>query len=124
MGTDKQCWLVNFWRSRMGAIRHLQVIVLTQSKKDCTKSPCYFRKIGDINVFGVIRGTQKMLPLIRKCKGRVVTITTPLVRGSTPSRSPYIFTKTAIVGFIECLRYEMKRFGVEVSQSTYYFTTF
>merc|ERR1712110_833699 len=60
-------------------------------------------------------GTQKILPLIRPNKGRIVTITSGLVCGGAPSRSPYVFTKYAAVGFLECLRYEMRRFGVHVS---------
>ncbi len=73
------------------------------------------RKIGEINIYGVILGTKKMLPLIRKSRGRIVTVTSALARYSAPSRSAYAFTKTGIVGFTECLRYELKRFGVEVS---------
>ena len=46
--------------------------------------------------------------------GRVITVTSGLVNGGAPSRSPYVFTKYAVVGFLECLRYEMKRFGIQV----------
>lgn len=73
-----------------------------------------YRKIAEINVFGLMLGTQKMLPLLRPQKGRIVTITSGLVNGGAPSRSPYVFTKYAVVGFMECLKYEMKRFGVHV----------
>jgi NADP-dependent 3-hydroxy acid dehydrogenase YdfG len=73
-----------------------------------------YRKIAEVNMFGLMMGTQKVLPLLRRYKGRIVTITSGLVRGSTPSRSPYIYSKIAMVGFLECLRYEMKRFDVQV----------
>ena len=52
----------------------------------------------------------------KKFIGRIVTITSGLVCGGAPSRSPYVFTKYAAVGFLECLRYEMRRFGVHVSK--------
>ena len=52
---------------------------------------------------------------MKKNIGRIVTITSGLVCGGAPSRSPYVFTKYAAVGFLECLRYEMRRFGVHVS---------
>ena len=52
---------------------------------------------------------------LEKNIGRIVTITSGLVCGGAPSRSPYVFTKYAAVGFLECLRYEMRRFGVHVS---------
>ena len=55
------------------------------------------------------------LPLIRSARGRVVTITSGLGRMAVPSRSPYCFTKYALEGFHDCLRYEMEPFGVKVS---------
>jgi len=39
-----------------------------------------YNRIIDINVMGVIRGTKAVLPLIRASHGRIVTITSGLVR--------------------------------------------
>merc|ERR1712210_40122 len=69
----------------------------------------------DINVFGLIRGIQTVLPMIRKAKGRVVTITSGLGVMAVPTRSPYCLTKYALEGFHDVLRYEMRAFGVNVS---------
>lgn len=74
-----------------------------------------YRKIAEVNMFGLIRGVQLALPLLRKNKGRIVTITSGLSRMAVPTRSPYIFTKYAVMGFFDCLRYEMETFGVKVS---------
>jgi len=74
-----------------------------------------YRKAMDINVFGLISGIKTFLPLIRSAKGRVVTITSGLGRMAVPTRSPYCLTKYALEGFHDCLRYEMKAFGVDVS---------
>ncbi len=46
-----------------------------------------YKKIVDINVFGIIRGVKKFLPLIRRSRGRVVSIASGLSRYTVPSRS-------------------------------------
>ncbi len=45
-----------------------------------------YKKIVDINVFGIIRGVKKFLPLIRRSRGRVVSIASGLSRYTVPSR--------------------------------------
>ena len=65
-------------------------------------------------MFGVLLGVQSCLPLIRKSKGRIVTTTSGLSRMAVPTRSPYVFTKYALAGFTDVLRYEMEAFGVKV----------
>merc|ERR1719228_264355 len=74
-----------------------------------------YRRAMDINVFGVLKGIKTFLPLIRKARGRIVTITSGLAVMAVPSRSPYIITKYALEGLCDVLRYEMKAFGVKVS---------
>jgi len=74
-----------------------------------------FKKAMDVNVHGVLAGVKTMLPLIREARGRVVTITSGLGRMAVPTRSPYVGTKYALEGILDCLRYEMRSFGVSVS---------
>ena len=74
-----------------------------------------FKKAMDVNVHGVLAGVKTMLPLIREAHGRVVTITSGLGRMAVPTRSPYVGTKYALEGILDCLRYEMRSFGVSVS---------
>jgi len=74
-----------------------------------------YNRAMDINFNGVILGAKYMLPLIRPAKGRIVTITSGLGRFAVPTRSPYVASKYALEGFLDCLRYEMKSFGVKVS---------
>ena len=74
-----------------------------------------FKKAMDVNVHGVLAGVKTMLPLIREAQGRVVTITSGLGRMAVPTRSPYVGTKYALEGILDCLRYEMRSFGVSVS---------
>lgn len=52
--------------------------------------------------------------LTHRSQGRVVNMASGLARMMAPSRSVYAITKYAIEGFSDCLRYEMKRWGVKV----------
>ena len=63
-----------------------------------------FRKAVDVNVHGVLAGVKTFLPLIRAARGRVVTITSGLGRMAVPTRSPYVGTKYALEGALDCLR--------------------
>jgi len=74
-----------------------------------------YKKAMDINFNGVILGVKTMLPLLRQSKGRIVTITSGLGRFAVPTRSPYVASKYALEGFLDCLRYEVESFGVKVS---------
>ncbi len=73
-----------------------------------------YKKITDINIFGLLLACKKVAPLIRAKHGRIVTVTSGLARGAAGSRSAYVLTKYAGTGLMECLRYEMKKFGVQV----------
>lgn len=74
-----------------------------------------FRRITDINVFGLLAVTKAFLPMIRRSKGRVINISSGLARMAVPMRSPYVLSKYAVEGLSDVLRYEMKTWGVGVS---------
>ncbi|XP_042210717.1 D-beta-hydroxybutyrate dehydrogenase, mitochondrial-like isoform X2 [Homarus americanus] len=73
------------------------------------------RRAVDTNVLGVLSVTKAFLPLIRRAKGRVVTISSGLARMAVPMRSAYVLSKYAVEGFCDVLRYEMRSWGVKVS---------
>lgn len=74
----------------------------------------HFKKVADVNLFGLVAVTKRFLPLIRRCKGRVVNVTSVLGRSPISYNSAYVSSKYAIEGFSDCLRLEMKQFGVKV----------
>eukprot|EP00058_Branchiostoma_floridae_P027066 XP_002612557.1 3-hydroxybutyrate dehydrogenase [Branchiostoma floridae] len=74
-----------------------------------------YKRVAEVNLWGTVRVTKVFLPLVRKAKGRVINISTVLGRSSTPSRSAYCITKYGVESFSDVLRYEMKRWGVDVS---------
>lgn len=73
-----------------------------------------YKRVVEVNQFGVIRMTKTFLPLIRQSKGRVLNVTSAKGRICLPSNSVYGATKYAIESFSDVLRLEMRKFGVDV----------
>ena len=69
----------------------------------------------DINVFGQVRVTRELLPLIMEAKGRVVNIASIAGRVGTAMFGPYAAGKHALEAFSQALRFEMEDFGVKVA---------
>ncbi|XP_061569965.1 D-beta-hydroxybutyrate dehydrogenase, mitochondrial [Cololabis saira] len=74
-----------------------------------------YKQVSDVNLFGTIRVTKAVLPLIRRAKGRVVNLASMYGRMGNALRSPYCVSKYGVEAFSDCLRYEMKTWGVKVS---------
>ncbi|MEH7525833.1 oxidoreductase [Bacillus sp. JJ1503] len=74
-----------------------------------------FRKQFETNFFGAIAVTQSFLPLMRsQGKGIIINMSSISGRMGFPGMSPYVASKHALEGWSECLRLEMKPFGVKV----------
>ncbi|XP_071440381.1 D-beta-hydroxybutyrate dehydrogenase, mitochondrial-like [Hetaerina americana] len=72
------------------------------------------KRCAEVNLLGAIRLTQIFLPQLRRTKGRVVNVVSALGSIPTPMRSPYCACAAAIRAFSDCLRLEMRRWGVDV----------
>jgi len=69
----------------------------------------------ETNVFGLIRTTQAVLPIMRKQKsGIIVNISSGAGRFGYPGHSAYISTKFAVEGLSESMSYELDPFGIKV----------
>ena len=70
----------------------------------------------DVNLFGLARMTKEVLPHMRK-KNSGLIINTSSVGGKiyTPLGSWYHSTKHAIEGWSDCLGFEVKKFGINIS---------
>ncbi len=69
----------------------------------------------DVNLFGLARITQLVLPSMRKHKyGRIVNISSMGGKIYTPLGAWYHATKHALEGWSDCLRLEVKEFGIDV----------
>ncbi|XP_045924418.1 D-beta-hydroxybutyrate dehydrogenase, mitochondrial [Micropterus dolomieu] len=74
-----------------------------------------YKQVSEVNLWGTIRVTKAVLPLIRRAKGRVVNLASMYGRMANVMRSPYCVSKYGVEAFSDCLRYEMKAWGVKVS---------
>jgi NAD(P)-dependent dehydrogenase (short-subunit alcohol dehydrogenase family) len=69
----------------------------------------------ETNVFGLIRTTQAVLPIMRKQKtGIIVNISSGAGRFGFPGGSAYVSTKFAVEGLSESMSYELEPFGIRV----------
>uniref|UniRef100_A0A8C5MGI2 Uncharacterized protein n=1 Tax=Leptobrachium leishanense TaxID=445787 RepID=A0A8C5MGI2_9ANUR len=73
-----------------------------------------FLKVLNVNLLGTVDVTLKMLPLIRKAKGRVVNVTSICGRISICGGG-YCLSKYGLEAFSDSLRRDMIPFGVKVS---------
>ncbi|MEB0032789.1 oxidoreductase [Undibacterium sp. RTI2.1] len=69
----------------------------------------------EVNVFGLARVTQLVTPIMRKQKsGTVINMSSMGGRMYTPLGGWYHATKHAVEGLSDCLRVELKPFGIDV----------
>jgi short-subunit dehydrogenase len=70
----------------------------------------------EVNYFGVLRVNRQVVPLLRQAgKGLVVITGSVAGRIPIPYQSHYSATKYALDAYAECLRMELKPFGVRVT---------
>ena len=73
------------------------------------------RRQFEVNLFGMARLTQLVLPSMRQHKyGRIVNISSMGGKIYTPLGAWYHATKHAVEGWSDCLRLELKDFGIHV----------
>ena len=69
----------------------------------------------ETNLFGLIRTTQAVLPIMRRQKsGTVINISSGVGRFGLPGSSAYVSTKFAVEGLSESMSYELEPFGIKV----------
>jgi NAD(P)-dependent dehydrogenase (short-subunit alcohol dehydrogenase family) len=74
-----------------------------------------FKEQFETNVFGAIRVTQAVLPIMRKQRhGTIVNISSVAGRMGFPLTSAYVSSKFALEGLSESMAYEIDQFGTKV----------
>ncbi|KAL1421678.1 hypothetical protein MTO96_004062 [Rhipicephalus appendiculatus] len=71
-------------------------------------------KVFDVNVLGALRVIKTFLPLLKKSRGRVVALASPLGHFTVPMVAPYCMTKHAVVSMMDAFRRECHIRGVDV----------
>jgi short-subunit dehydrogenase len=73
------------------------------------------QRLFDVNVFGITRVTNAVLPTMRtNGKGRIVNISSILGLIPAPYNALYASTKHAVEGYSESLDHELRTFGIRV----------
>ena len=72
------------------------------------------RKTVDVNLWGMVLVTKTFLPLLKRTKGRVINVASIAGRVACPGAVAYSISKFGVEAFSDCLRNEMKHFGVTV----------
>ncbi|GMS93096.1 hypothetical protein PENTCL1PPCAC_15271, partial [Pristionchus entomophagus] len=73
-----------------------------------------YKEVVEVNTYGVIRVTQAMKHLVKKTRGRVVSIASICARIGIQGIGPYTVSKYAATGYCEVIRQELRHFGVSV----------
>ncbi|GMS93117.1 hypothetical protein PENTCL1PPCAC_15292, partial [Pristionchus entomophagus] len=73
-----------------------------------------YREVVEVNTFGAIRVTQALKHLVKKTRGRIVTVTSAAARLGFLGVGPYTVSKFALAGYSEVIRQELRYFGVSV----------
>lgn len=71
-----------------------------------------YREVFEVNFFGVVRLSQRLLPELIAAKGKLVVVGSLAGRIALPFLSPYASTKYALEGFCDSVRRELLPFGV------------
>jgi NAD(P)-dependent dehydrogenase (short-subunit alcohol dehydrogenase family) len=72
------------------------------------------KSLYETNVFGVIRVTQAVLPIMRKqSSGRIINISSGAGRIGYPGGSAYVSSKFALEGLSESMAFEVEQFGIK-----------
>lgn len=69
----------------------------------------------ETNVFGVIRVSQNVLPIMRSQRdGIIINISSLSALAGIPSQSAYVSTKFALEGLSESLSFEVETYGIKI----------
>jgi len=74
-----------------------------------------YKNLMDINFFGHVALTQKLLPFIKLAKGRIVNMSSIAGVFPIPNLSVYCSTKFAMYAWSHCIRRELSPYGISVS---------
>ncbi|XP_059927314.1 11-beta-hydroxysteroid dehydrogenase type 2 [Gadus macrocephalus] len=74
-----------------------------------------YRRCMEVNFFGSLSVTKTLLPLLRRSRGRIVTVSSPAGDQPFPCLAAYGASKAALNLLTNTLRHELEPWGVQVS---------
>ena len=63
-----------------------------------------YKDVFDVNLFGTVSVVQAFLPLLKKCKGRIVNTASIVGRLALPGSAPYVISKYAVEAYSDIIR--------------------
>ena len=85
------------------------------AKVEAVKDFAIFGRLMQVNYLGTVFCTAAALPHLKKTRGRIVGIASIAGRTGVPTRSGYVASKHAMIGFLDSLRIELRGSGVTVT---------
>ncbi|CAD5209139.1 unnamed protein product [Bursaphelenchus xylophilus] len=82
---------------------------------DDWQTPEMYQRFWEINTLGHIRVTHAFKDLVKKAKGRIVSVASICAKVNMPTGGPYNVSKFAIASYCDTIRLELAQFGVHVS---------
>jgi NAD(P)-dependent dehydrogenase (short-subunit alcohol dehydrogenase family) len=73
------------------------------------------RRQMEVNLVGQLGVIQAFMPMLRRSRGRIVNISSVGGRAATPFLAPYCASKFALEALSDCLRVEVKPWGIKVA---------
>ncbi|CCD65440.1 17-beta-hydroxysteroid dehydrogenase type 6 [Caenorhabditis elegans] len=73
-----------------------------------------YLKVANINLWGPIRTTMAVKKLLKKARGRVVTVASICARVGLPGLGPYSVSKYGVSAYCDVIRQELRPFGISV----------
>lgn len=74
-----------------------------------------WRRVFEVNVFGLVNMTSAILPHLRRSKGRIINVSSISGLVASPFMSVYASSKFSVEAFSDSLRRETKDLGIRVS---------
>lgn len=74
-----------------------------------------YKQCMEVNFIGVVQVTKMFMPLLRKAKGRLVTISSMAGLNPIPGFAAYAASKAAVTMFCAVMRQDLMKWGVKVS---------
>lgn len=73
-----------------------------------------YLKVAEINLWGPIRTTMSVKKLLKRARGRVVTVASICARVGLPGLGPYTVSKYGVSAYCDVIRQELRPFGISV----------
>ncbi|XP_074597066.1 retinol dehydrogenase 5-like [Brevipalpus obovatus] len=107
-----ECILAATGDQLYGLVNNAAILDLIPIESNTFEENC--RNTMNSNFFGVVKIIKNFLPLLRKSRGRILTLTGAESGHSTALYAAYAASKQAVKAFMDSLRYELLPFQVQV----------